>query len=57
MADIQVSGRMEVGTLKKQFKEEFGSTLRVYKGTYQGANSIYPQAKCWLVAMCNNSSL
>ncbi len=38
MADIQVSGRMLVGTLKKQFKEEFGSTLRVYKGTHKGAH-------------------
>ena len=31
MAEIKVSGRMSVATLKKQFKEAFGSTLRVYK--------------------------
>ncbi|GAB4403578.1 MAG: hypothetical protein OHK0053_28410 [Microscillaceae bacterium] len=36
-ASINVSGRMEVETLKKQFKEAFGATLRVYKGTHQGA--------------------
>lgn len=38
MADINVSGRMLVKTLKNQFKEEFGSTLRVYKGIKLGAN-------------------
>jgi len=32
MADITVSGRMKVGTLRTQFKEAFGATLRVYKG-------------------------
>ncbi len=32
MADIKIDGRMKVGALKKQFKEAFGSTLRVYKG-------------------------
>jgi len=32
MADFSISGNMKVGTLKKRFKENFGSTLRVYKG-------------------------
>ena len=32
MAEIKVSGRMLVKTLQKQFKDAFGSTLRVYKG-------------------------
>ena len=32
MADINVSGRMKVKSLKKDFKKEFGLTLRVYKG-------------------------
>ena len=32
MADFSIDGRMKVKTLKKQFKEAFGSTLRVYKG-------------------------
>lgn len=32
MADFSIDGRMKVKTLKKQFKEAFGATLRVYKG-------------------------
>jgi hypothetical protein len=32
MADFAISGRMKVKTLKANFKNEFGSTLRVYKG-------------------------
>ena len=32
MADLKISGRMKVKTLKKEFKNAFGSTLRVYNG-------------------------
>lgn len=32
MADFDISGRMKIKTLKANFKKEFGSTLRVYKG-------------------------
>ena len=32
MADISVSGRMSVKTLRAQFKKEFNLTLRVYNG-------------------------
>ena len=32
MADIKVSGKMLVKTLKKSFKDSFGATLRVYNG-------------------------
>ena len=32
MADISVSGRMSVKTLRAQFKKEFSLTLRVYNG-------------------------
>lgn len=32
MADFNVSGSLKVKTLKKQFKDAFGATLRVYKG-------------------------
>ena len=32
MADFKISGQLKIGTLKKRFKDEFGSTLRVYKG-------------------------
>jgi len=30
MAEIKIDGRMKVKTLKAQFKEAFGSSLRVY---------------------------
>lgn len=30
--ELKVSGRMTVKTLKSQFKENYGSTLRVYNG-------------------------
>ncbi len=32
MADIKLSGNKRVGTLCKEFKAAFGSTLRVYNG-------------------------
>ncbi len=32
MAEFNISGRMAVKTLKKQFKDAFGATLRVYNG-------------------------
>lgn len=32
MADFAISGRMKIKTLRANFKKEFGSTLRVYKG-------------------------
>lgn len=32
MADLSISGKMKVKTLKANFKAEYGSTLRVYVG-------------------------
>ena len=32
MADFNISGGMKVKTLKANFKEQFGSTIRVYNG-------------------------
>lgn len=32
MADLSITGRMKVKTFKTSFKEEYGSTLRVYVG-------------------------
>jgi hypothetical protein len=32
MADIEITGRTKVKTLKNKFKKEFGSTLRIYNG-------------------------
>jgi hypothetical protein len=34
MAEITVSGRMKVKTLKKDFQETFGASLRVYNGKH-----------------------
>jgi len=39
MANIEVSGRMIVKTLQKQFKEAYGSTLRVYNGAKHADDS------------------
>lgn len=33
MAEFNINGRMTVSSLRKQFKDAFGATLRVYKGT------------------------
>ncbi len=32
MADLKITGRMKVKTLKNDFKDAFGATLRVYNG-------------------------
>ncbi len=32
MANFKISGKMNVETLQKQFKDSFGGTLRVYSG-------------------------
>ena len=32
MAEFNINGRMTVSSLRKQFKDAFGATLRVYKG-------------------------
>ncbi|MDO5608248.1 MAG: hypothetical protein Q4G08_11440 [Capnocytophaga sp.] len=32
MADLVISGKVKIKTLKANFKKEFGSTLRVYNG-------------------------
>lgn len=32
MADFSISGKMKVKTVRANFKKEFGSTLRLYKG-------------------------
>lgn len=34
MAEINVNGHMKVKTLKAEFKQAFGATLRVYKSTH-----------------------
>jgi len=39
LKDIDVSGNMHVATLKKEFKEQFGTEIRVYKTLNTGAGS------------------
>lgn len=39
MKDIEVKGNMKVDTLKKQFKESFGTEIRVYKTLNTGRGS------------------
>ena len=36
LKDIRVTGNMKVSTLKQQFKEQFGTEIRVYKSTNTG---------------------
>lgn len=40
MADISVSGRMLVKSLKDQFKKEFDLSLRIYKGNNFADESV-----------------
>lgn len=35
MAELNINGRMVVKNFKKQFKEVFGGSLRVYKERYR----------------------
>lgn len=35
MAELNINGRMVVKNFRKQFKEEFGGSLRVYKERYR----------------------
>jgi hypothetical protein len=51
MADFKIDGRMKVKSLKKMFKEEFGSTLRVYKGM-----SNYPADDDASIASLNDTA-
>ncbi len=34
MAEFNIHGRMKVSTLKSQFSEAFGASLRIYKGKH-----------------------
>jgi hypothetical protein len=36
LEDIEVSGKMHVGTFQKQFKKAFGTEIRVYKAKADG---------------------
>ena len=52
LKDIDVTGKMHVGTLRSQFKESFGTELRVYKSTNTGKGSKSASAKATLASIC-----
>ena len=39
MADFSISGNMKIKTLKDNFKDQFGSTIRVYNGVKFASDS------------------
>ena len=44
MAEFSINGRMTVKSLRKQFKDAFGASLRVYKGAKFFFSMLYPLA-------------
>ena len=57
LEDIEVSGKMHVGTFKKQFKKAFGTEIRVYKakadGTLNSGTGAKPApTKSTLASIC-----
>jgi hypothetical protein len=52
LKDIDVTGKMHVGTLRSQFKESFGTELRVYKSTNTGKGSRPAPIKSTLASIC-----
>ena len=51
LKDIDVSGNMHVGSLRDEFKKNFGTELRVYKTLGRGANRADP--KQTLASICD----
>lgn len=52
LKDVEVSGNMHVGTLQKNFKESFGTEVRVYKGLNTGKGARKADAKATLASIC-----
>jgi len=55
MKDIDVKGNMKVDTLKKQFKESFGTEIRVYKTLNTGRGSKPADDKSTLASIGDTS--
>ena len=51
LKDIEVSGKMHVKTLKKKFKEEFGTEIRVYKTLNTGKGAKPADEKSTLASI------
>jgi len=52
LKDIDVSGKMHVNTLQKNFKESFGTEIRIYKGINTGKGSRKADGKTTLASIC-----
>ena len=52
LKDVEVSGKQHVGTLCSEFKESFGTELRVYKSTNTGRGSKRAGDKQTLASIC-----
>ena len=55
LKDVDVTGNKQVGTLKKEFKESFGTEIRVYKSTNTGAGSKRADDKSTLASVCEKT--
>jgi hypothetical protein len=55
LKDIDVKGNMHVGTLKKDFKESFGTEIRVYKTLNTGRGSKPADEKATLASIGDTS--
>ena len=52
LKDIEVDGKLHVGTLRSNFKDSFGTELRVYKSTNTGKGSRHASEKATLASIC-----
>jgi hypothetical protein len=52
LKDIEVSGNMKVDTLKKNFKESFGTEIRVYSTLTTGKGAKPAKEKATLASIC-----
>jgi len=53
LKDVKVDGKQHVGTLCKEFKESFGTELRIYKGLNTGRGSKRASSKQTLASICD----
>ena len=53
LKDVEVKGQTKVGTLKKDFKDSFGTEIRIYKSTNTGKGSKKANDKSTLASICD----
>jgi hypothetical protein len=54
LKDVEVSGNMHVGTFQKNFKDSFGTEIRLYKGLNTGKGSKRADVKATLASICGD---